>query len=97
MSLSCYYITCRYDISLHGYAHYAFATIEFHSEFHRGDQNNNSVWQNCDQRRRIARKATDRQSPSPSLSVRESAPKKERHDFAREQSSILVSFRIEAC
>lgn len=102
MSLSCYHITCHYDIFLHGYAHYAFAsTIEFHGEFHRGDQNNNSIWQNCDQRRRIARKATDRQSPSPSLSVRENAPKKERRDFAKENNHRYLcrfaSRRADSC
>lgn len=84
---SCYCITRHCDIFLHGYAHYAFAsTIEFHSESHPSDRNNNSVWQNCDQRRRIAREATDRQSPPPSLSVRGNVPKNERRDFARENN-----------
>lgn len=87
MSFSCYCITRHYDIFLHGYAHYAFAsTIKFHSEAHRSDRNNNSVWQNYDQRRRIAREAIDRQSPSPSLSVGGNVPKNERRDFARENN-----------
>lgn len=100
MSLSCYCITCHYNIFLHGYAHYAFAsTIEFHGEFHRSDRNNNSVWQNCDQRRRIAREATDRQSLSPSLSVRGNVPKKRETRF-RERETIIdtcVVSRRQAC